>query len=227
MKTDPMFNLKHKNKLSKEQKVTIGLLVTGLLSILLVLITVYGQFTGTFQIKVTHIAEKKGILLSLTDDFGNSTDKLTLDPIRDIEDIIEENIVRISEILVSEGGQYVDPDGNKNYIAYTFYLKNVGSEVVDIRYDLTVLAQRNNLADATTIIIYEHSQTGEDMQKRYYYKSEGTDHLGFHRIPDFKVGEIRKFTLIAFVDGHRSNPSMKGGAVKFNLVFTVETADEE
>lgn len=227
MKTDPMFNLKHKTKLTKAQKVTIGLIVTGLFSILLMLITIYGQFTGTFLIKVTHIAKKKGVLLSLNNDFGDASDKLVINPIREIEDILEENIVRISEILVSEGGQYVDPDGNNNYIAYTFYIKNVGEEVVDIRYDLRVLAQRNNLADATTIILYEHSETGEDYEKIYYLKQEGTDYLGGNRIQDFKVNEVRKFTLIAFIDGHRSNPSMKGGAVKFTLVFTVESADEE
>lgn len=227
MKTDPMFNLKKKYKLTKEQKVTIGLIVTGLLSILLILITIYGQFTGTFLIKLTHSAEKKGIQLSLTDDFGNPKEKLVLNPVNNTEDMIEENLVRrIEEILASEGGQYEDPDGNKNYIAYTFYLKNVGEEVVNIRYDFRLLAQQKNLGDAMTIIFYEHSQTGEDPLKNYYHKRQGTDYLGGNRIPNFEVNEVIKFTLIVYIDGHLSNPSMLGGAVKINLVFTVETAEE-
>jgi len=94
MRTDPMFNLKTKNKLSKETKVTIGLIVTGILSILLVLITIYGQFTGTFLIKLTHVAERKGIVLFEDRDSIGGEEKLVLEPVRDTLDILEENILR-------------------------------------------------------------------------------------------------------------------------------------
>ncbi|MGI6781479.1 MAG: hypothetical protein ACOX56_01380 [Acholeplasmataceae bacterium] len=226
MKTDPMFNLSTKKKFTREQKVTIGLIVTGILSILLVLITIYGQYTGTFVIKLTHTAEKKGIKLSQTNDFINKTERLVLNPVNDTEDMIEENIIRIDEILASEGGQYEDPDGNYNYIAYTFFLKNVGEEVVNLRYDFRIVSQQKNLDRAMTIIFYEHSLTGEEPQKDYYHKTSENNYLGGKRIPNFQVGETRKFTLIVFIDGVRSNATMLGGAVKINLIFTVETAEE-
>ena len=225
MRTDPMFHLKTKKKLTKEQKVTIGLIVTGILSILLVIITIYGQFTGTFVIKLTHTAEKKGIKLSQTDSFLEKTEKLVLNPVSDTEDMIEENIVRIGEILQSEGGQYEDPDGNENYIAYTFFLKNVGEEVVNIKYHFRIVSQQRNLDDSTMIIFYEHSTTGEPPIKTYYFKEDDDNYLGGKEIMNFEVGEIRKFTLIVFVDGNRSSPDMLGGAVKINLIFNIETAE--
>ena len=226
MRTDPMFNLKTKNKLSKETKVTIGLIVTGILSILLVLITIYGQFTGTFLIKLTHVAERKGIVLFEDRDSIGGEEKLVLEPVRDTLDILEENILRIGEILESEGGQYIDPDGNNNYIAYTFYLKNNGEEVVDISYGFRIVGSQKNLDDAMMIIFYEHSNTGEEPVKRYFYKVDDNDYLGGDKIPNLQVGEMRKFTIIVYIDGNRSNATMLGGAVKINLVFTVDTAGE-
>ncbi len=226
MKTDPLFNLKQKNKLSKEKKVTIGLIITGILSLLVVLVTIYGQFTGTFLIKLTSAAERKGILLATDYGFETETEKLVLNPINNVEDIIESNIVRIDEILASEGGQYEDPDGNDYYIAYTFYIKNSGQEVVDVRYDLSLLRQHKRLGEALAIIMYIDNLDGNPPEKEVYYKEAGTNILGTKRFENFEVGDMKKITIIAFIDGHRSNPEMLGGAVKIQLVFTVETADD-
>lgn len=225
MKTDPMFQLKTKKKLSREFKITVGLIITGLLSIILVLITIYGQYTGTFLIKLTEDAEKKGITLSESSGFSGETEKLVLNPIHDVDDMIESNILKLDEILASEGGHYEDPDGNYNYIAYTFYIKNNGEEVVDIRYDFSIINDQKNLGKAMTIIFYEHSTTGEGLQKYYFHKDSDSNHLGGNTISNFQVGEMKKFTLIVFIDGHRSNSTMRGGAVKLNLVFTVLTAE--
>ncbi len=227
MKTDPLFNLKQKNIFTREKKITFALIITGLLSIILVLITVYGQFTGTFLVKLTYAAEKKGIMLSESGDFTDSTEKLTLKPIQDVEDIVESNLLRIDEILAAPGGHYDDPDGNNYYVAYNFFLKNVGDEVVDIRYDFRVLAQQKRLDKATTVIFYEHGSTGEAPIKKYFMQEEDENYLGGSRIPNFNVNEVMKFTLIVYIDGNRSNETMLGGAVKIDLVFTIETAGRE
>lgn len=88
------------------------------------------------------------------------------------------------------------------------------------------MAAQKNLDDAMMIIFYEHSNTGEEPVKRYFYKEDGNDYLGGEKIPNLQVGEMRKFTLIVYIDGNRSNATMLGGAVKINLVFTVDTAGE-
>ncbi|NMA05902.1 MAG: hypothetical protein GX931_06000 [Acholeplasmataceae bacterium] len=226
MKTDPLFNLKQKNRLSREKKVTLGLIITGILSFLVVLVTIYGQFTGTFLIKLTSAAERKGILLATDHGFESETEKLVLNPISNVEDILESNIVRIEEILASEGGQYEDPDGNNYYIAYTFFVKNSGREVIDVRYDLTLLRQHKRLGEALAVIMYIDNLDGTPPEKEIYYKKEGSNLLGAKRFENFEVDEVKKITIITFIDGHRSNPEMLGGAVKIQLVFTVETADE-
>lgn len=227
MKTDPLFNLKQKNKLSREKKVTLGLIITGILSFLVVLITIYGQFTGTFLIKLTSAAERKGILLATDYGFETETERLVLNPISEIEDIIESNIVRIDEILASEGGQYVDPDGNKYYIAYTFYIKNSGQEVIDVKYDLMIAKQHKRLGEALAIIMYIDELDGTQPEKEVYYKPEGSNLMGTKKFADFEPGDIKKITIIAFIDGHYSTPQMLGGAVKIQLIFGVETADDE
>lgn len=223
MKTEPLFNLKQ-NKMSNSKKVTIGLIITGILSLILVLITIYGQFTGTFLIKLTYSAERKGILLSEDVGFTDGKERLILNPVSNVEDMIEENIVKIDEILASEGGQFVDED-NQNYVAYTFYIKNSGQEVVDVRYDLMVTKAHKNLDKALKIIMYQDDLNGEELSKDYYQKQGDSSHLGSKRFANFKPDEMKKITIIAFIDGHLSDPSMLGGAVRINLVFTIETAD--
>lgn len=223
MRTEPLFNLKQ-NKMSRSKKVTIGLIITGILSLILVLITVYGQFTGTFLIKLTYSAERKGILLSEDVEFTEGKERLILNPISNVEDMIEENIVKIDEIFASTGGQFVDPD-NKNYVAYTFYIKNSGQEVVDVRYDLMITKAHKNLDKALKIIMYQDDLIGEPLEKDYYVKQDNSTHLGSKRFADFKPEDMKKITIIAFIDGELSTPEMLGGAVRINLVFTIETAD--
>lgn len=223
MRTEPLFNLKQ-NKMSRSKKVTIGLIITGILSLILVLITVYGQFTGTFLIKLTYSAERKGILLSEDVEFTEGKERLILNPISNVEDMIEENIVKIDEIFASTGGQFVDPD-NKNYVAYTFYIKNSGQEVVDVRYDLMITKAHKNLDKALKIIMYQDDLIGEPLAKDTYVKQENSTHLGSKRFADFKPEDMKKITIIAFIDGELSTPEMLGGAVRINLVFTIETAD--
>ncbi len=226
MKTDPLFNLKQKKRLSREKKVTLGLIITGILSLLVMLVTIYGQFTGTFLIKLTGAAERKGILLATDYGFETETEKLVLNPISNVEDIIESNIVRIDEILASEGGQYVDPDGNDYYIAYTFYIKNSGQEVINIKYDLLLAKQHKRLGEALAVIIYVDNLDGTPLEKEVYYKQEGSNVLGTKRFENFKIDDIKKITIITFIDGHYSTPEMLGGAVKVQLIFGVETAEE-
>ncbi|MGI6360372.1 MAG: hypothetical protein ACOX02_04980 [Acholeplasmatales bacterium] len=226
MKTDPLFNLKQKRRLSREKKVTLGLIITGFLSLLVVLITIYGQFTGTFLIKLTSAAERKGISLATDYGFETETEKLVLNPISDVEDIIESNIIRIDEILASDGGQYVDPDGNNYYIAYTFYIKNSGREVINIKYDLILAKQYKRLGEALAVIIYVDNLDGTQPEKEVYYKQEGSNVLGTKRFENFEVDAVKKITIIAFIDGHYSTSKMLGGAVKIQLVFGVETAEE-
>lgn len=226
MKTDPLFNLQQKNKLSKEKKVTLGLIITGILSFLVVLITIYGQFTGTFLIKLTSAAERKGILLATDYGFATETEKLVLNPISEVEDILESNIVRIDEILASEGGQYEDPDGNEYYIAYTFYIKNSGQEVIDVKYDLMLARQHRRLGEALAVIMYIDDLDGTPPVKETYHKPADSSLMGTKKFPNFQPGEIKKITIIAFIDGHYSTPDMLGGAVKIQLIFSVETADE-
>lgn len=223
MRTEPLFQLKQ-NRMTNRKKVTIGLIITGILSLIVLLITIYGQFTGTFLIKLTYAAERKGILLSTDSNFTDSTDKLILTPVSNVEDMIESNLIHIDEILASEGGQYVDPDGNENYVAYTFFIKNTGAEVVDIRYDLMIVKQYKHLDDAITTLMYIDYLDDSPIEKIRYNKTDGKRHLGTKKFQNFMPNDVYKITIISFIDGELSNPSMLGGAVKINLVFTVETA---
>ncbi len=220
MRTDPIFNLKDQKK-SKSKFVILGLVITGLLSLVIILTTIYGQFTGTFLITMSHDANQKGIKLSLNEDLSNPEEKLSLIPIAGIEDILEENIVRIDDILAGPGGHYQDPDGVDDYIAYNFYLQNTGEEVINLKYHIRIVEAYKKLDDALTIILYEVNDEGEPIKE--VYRKDDSRLIGEKIIYNFRPKEVKKFTLIAFIDGRYSTPEMLGGGVKLNIVFTLDT----
>lgn len=220
MRTAPIFGFKPKKKL-RGKIVALGLLITGFISLMVIITTIYGQFTGTFLIKMSHDADLKGIHLSESGDFDDRTEKLSLIPKSDLDDLIEENIVRIDEILDAPGGQYIDPDGEDNYIAYNFYIRNTGKEVINLRYDLNITAAEKKLDNAVVIILYKQDENGI-VRERFH--KEDSWYLGGDIIYNFKPGDTIKYTFIAYIDGLYSTPEMLGGGVKVNLVFKIDNA---
>lgn len=225
MRVSELFNIKEDKKKSK---VWLILLATGILSLLIAVITVYGQYTGTYLISITKNAQNKGIAISETKDFSELKYDIKFKPLNDLTDISESWLD--IEVAENTDGQYYEE--GQEYIAFTFYLKNTGHETVNINYQIKIRDDYKNVGNATIFKVREYEEDGDDFKllkdtnySRYYVG--GKDVIGDVNITRFRVGEVRKFTFFVWFDGELSKPEMMGGAIKFDWVFGITSGIED
>lgn len=215
---------------------TLGIIITGLLSIAFVVITFYGQNTGNFTMSVDYEAVSRGIILSETEDFENPRSQLTALPIGYARDITY-NWLKLDEVHGTDGA-YVDPD--YEYVAYTFYVLNNGFETVDINYHIRISDVHKDLDGAVRFLVIEdgvesifqkEDQPDEFGNMPYYpsdypptqnFLSENTVMRG--RFTNFKPGNVKKFSIVIWLEGYDpdTNDSVMGGMLKSFMNFSIE-----
>ena len=109
----------------------IGILITGLLSAFIGLVAYFGQYMGTFVISLDDASLALGISLSEHEDFAESNSRLLVNPVNSANPTTFTDI-KFAD-AVSTDGDMDKSDGN-NYIAYTFYLENMGDETIHYWY---------------------------------------------------------------------------------------------
>ena len=225
MKVSELFNIKEDKKKSK---IWILLLITGALSLLIAVITVYGQYTGNYLISITKQAQKKGIAISETNDFNELKSDIKFKPLNDLTDI-SESWLDIGEAENTDGQYYTE---GLEYIAFTFYLKNTGDETINVNYQIKVLDDYKNIGLATIFKVREYVNINNEFRLKddiNYSKAfnDNKDTIASVDILGFRTGEVRKFTFFVWFDGEYSKPEMMGGAIKFDWVFGITSSLEE
>lgn len=217
---------------NKKRYVQIGLLVTGILSLLVIFVTIYGQHAGVFTISITKEAYRKGIAISTSIDFPEDEylSSLKVNPAIEVDNIVEQ-VIRQEEAENTDG-QYIDPD-RPDYIAYTFYLTNTGSEVVDVNYTMRVLSQHKKIGNATSVKIIESLYNEE---KKLVEKLDDAlyPQIGLSKdnevdidIKGLRPRQIKKFTVLIWFNGPDTDETMIGGAIKLDWVFSIQKARKE
>lgn len=209
---------------------TLGVIVTGMLSVAFAMITFYGQNAGNFVMSVDTAARLRGITMSIDPTFESSTSRLMTDPIDSARDVTYAWIKR--EEIVATNGNYVDED--HDYVAYTFYVKNEGYETVDLRYYMRITDTYGSLDAAIRILIIEEGvetlYMKQDTEEVDYspYMPEAELFLTSATImrkvvSNFKPGDIRKYSVVIWLEGHDPDTidSVMGGMIKMTMNFTI------
>ncbi len=234
MKLSSVLQVKKRQKKSRLYHMIF--LASGMLSIIFVLITFYGQNAGNFLMTVDYEAYKRGIILSKDDTFSNPQARLMT---RAVDEAIDMNYawLKLDEVKLAQGN-YIDPDFD--YIAYTFHLKNNGSETVDIGYHIRITDVYKNMDAAIRILVIEDDV--ETVYKKPESSSSGTPVAEIpnnikpvhfltdtivtrKRIPNFKPGDVRKFSIVIWIEGTDPDTvdDILGGMVKLQMTFAIDT----
>lgn len=236
MRISEVFNMDEKKK-KKRFLFRFWFFITGLLSLVIILVTVYGQNTGTFLIGMTNEAADKGIMVSDDKEFTNPQERLKVNQVDGVEDMLFEWI-KLDEAEATDG-QYIDPE-HPNYIAYTFYLKNVGKEVVDLEYNLQIVSDYNDVRNAAIIRVREFKDNNgiftELIRDVEYRRDSESNRLketvfvnntgdSFNKVINFRPGEIRKISFFLWLDGRYTTPDMKGGAFKMSFSIAITSGE--
>jgi hypothetical protein len=203
---------------------TIGALITGLLSSVIIFTTIYGQYTGTFTLSLQRDALEKGIELSDTFDFKNPKTSLSILPVTEIGDMVEGNLN--IEAARNQDGQYMDPT-IPYYVAYTFYLRNSGQEVINLYYRLRVVDSYKGVETAVMVKYIEEDLNTLTYSDKNYTKNLDNSYIIDEYITNFLEGHVKKITIFLWFDGELTTPAMIGGGIKLELVYTISSGNED
>jgi len=213
---------------------SLGIIITGMLSLTFGVITFYGQNAGNMIMSVDPSAAMRGIRLSIDPDpdAPHTLTRLMSEPIEDAKDITYAWI-KLDEVQDTLGN-YTDED--HDYVAYTFYVKNDGAETVDLRYYIKITEVYNNLDKGIRVILIDEGQETlymkPDSTNDTYYPDTMpaaehflTQSIIMRRIvPNFKPGERRKITVVIYLEGYDpdTNDDLMGGMIKLQMNFTID-----
>ena len=201
----------------------IGYLFSGCIMLLLSFLTYYGQNSGNFVMSVDEDAFKRGIAISDSSSFETMNRWLTADPVEDVRDTTLQHI-DLFEIINAEGAY---KETRSNYLAYTFFLRNVGSETTPVDYEVVITNQSKNIADAIRVMIIVDGQVAYDEQGIRYIECESkkmyqapdkhdivykdylqdftlfksTDIICSERIFDIRPEQTKKISVIMWLEG--------------------------
>lgn len=214
--------------------VTLGVILFGLLSLGFGVVTFYGLSTGTFVIEMSEEPARRGIQLSETNDFeNNGTSRLYADPQEGYEEATY-SYLKIEEAM-KQDGMYVDQQAD--YMAYTFYLKNSGNEMVDLVYNLSIIDVTKSLDEYIRLLVVVDDMAGNVTQSMFMKPDDEVKYyppdypVAKHFISDtlvsnevitmFQVGQIKKISIFMWIEGYDTHPGMERGSIKLDMKFNV------
>jgi hypothetical protein len=219
------------------QRRTLSLLfsASGVLSLIFVLITFYGQQAGNFVMSVDYDSYKRGIVLSNTETLNNPQPRLMTNPVYGARDMTY-SWLKLEEVTQTEGN-YTDPD--YDYVAYTFYLTNNGFETVDIVYHIRIIDNYKAMDSAIRVLVIE------DGVETIYQKPDtpqGSVPISYtlplqmtekflsdtiimrKRIMNFQPQTVMKFSVVVWIEGldPDTTDDIIGGMIKLQMNFSIE-----
>jgi hypothetical protein len=229
----------------------IGYLISGCIMLLLAFLTYYGQNSGNFVMSVDEDAFKRGIAISDSSTFETMNRWLTADPVEDVRDTTLQHI-DLFEIINAEGAY---KETRSNYLAYTFFLRNVGSETTPVDYEVVITNQSKNIAEAIRVMIIVDGQVAYDEQGIRYIECESktmyqapdkhdivykdylqdftlfksTDIICSERIFDIRPEQTKKISVVMWLEGEDPEciETLASAKIKITMNLSIPKYAEE
>ncbi len=229
---DEQDSIKLNSEKLKERERKIRVIKIGILIILMFLIIIYFILrvvyeTGDFTISLDpNFAQKSGLVMYERKD--DEIDKLILKATK-VEFMDNISVKWLPKNLneLGEGSHNGD-----NYLAYSFYLQNKGSDVINYWYQILIDDVIKNVDKAIRVMVYRNDEkiiyakanetTGEAEEGTEVFYSDREIMVKGRK--DFKPNDIDKFTIVIYLEG--DDPDCKdeliGGEMKMHMEITEE-----
>lgn len=188
------------------------------------LVSYFYDKMGSFTIKVNkYDMARQGITLSETKDIKNPKSRLQADIKVDMYNISGKDLPK--DLNDHDGSHNGD-----NYIAYTFYLANSGSDTVAVKYSLNMSKITKNVDSAIRVRLYEDGKATDYAKSKTNGKPEagttpfpGAFVAANGVIDTFSPGDIRKYTVVIWLEGDDPDciNDIIGGSMKFDMSFDI------
>ncbi len=224
-------NIKLNSQKIRERDIKINAIKLGLIIMALFLIIIYFLLKafyegGDFTVSLDQAFAKKSGLIMFERE--GDADKRVLKA-KKAEYIDNISIKWIPEDINKQGEGSHNGD---NYLAYSFYVENKGSEVVNYWYEIIIDDVIKNADEAIRVMVYLNdektvyakasSKTGEAEEgtKMFYSENE----VAVEQRKDFQPGDIDKFTIVVFIEGDDPEclDNLIGSEMKMHMDITEE-----
>ncbi len=178
--------------------------------------------TGRFSVSIENPDTLYAITLCEHPDFRTRSSRLTNDQ--------QVRITNISGSILPKNIDQIDGEHNgENYLAYTFYCKNIGSQETDMRYELTFNNVTNHVDECMRVRLYvdgvptNFAKTRSDGTgtESYFCDKvfEGRYLVTRNTVEKVAPNAYVKFTVVIWVEGDDPdcNDSVVNGKIKFDM----------
>ena len=142
-------------------------------------------------------------------------------------------VTNITKAWLPKGLEKKDGSHNgKNYLAYTFYLKDTGTKDLEYNTTMTITGVSKSADEAVRIQIYKNGKeatyakgkyTARDTAETDATKWVNNDTVIKVKDSKLKAGAYDKFTVVMWIEGNDKEcvDAIRGGSVRSQMVFDV------
>lgn len=212
-----------------KRRAGVALIVAVLVLLLLWIISWLLTTVGDLVIEVENGAAKKGITISEMADGTDPTLKLSAAAVEEVTNITYDWLP-LNE-LDAEGVQ--GEHNGKNYLAYTFYLTNNGSETLDYNSRLVITGVAKSADEALRVMIYKngeptvyakHNMDDSPLEEVVNFEFVDDEIICNTESTGLKPGDVDKYTIVTWIEGDDPEciNDIMGGFVKMMWLFNVD-----
>ena len=215
--------------LIRMDKVQIILLSLMLLVCILFVAAFMQEKMGNFTINLDRLElYRKGISIADNGNFDGATARLKADV---VEDATNMSIEDLPEDIDSQEGNH----NGKNYMAYTYYVRNAGKEDLAYQASINLDSCAKGAENAVRVAVWKNGE-------RVVYAapaSDGGEELGCtnfkskkvvcnYKEDNFLVGNVDKYTIVIWMEGDDPEcvDSIIGGSVQFSMRIDADYDDK-
>lgn len=184
---------------------------------------------GNFTINLNRLELfRRGVAIADNGDFKNATARLAADAVDNGTNIAADDLpADLDDIDGSHNG--------KNYVAYTFYIRNAGKTDLGYSAKLKVVSASKGVDKAARVRVYRNGEPttyaaaaadGNPEPNTEPFASKDVVTTISHN--NFRVGDVDKYTVVIWLDGDDPECVDKiiGGAVEFGFDFDSSETDD-
>ena len=208
----------------------IHIILMGMMTLVAVLflIAFSQEKMGNFTINLNRLElYRRGIAISDSGDFENATARLTASAVKDATNISIEDLPK--NLDKKEGSH-----NGKNYMAYTYYVRNAGKEDLSYIARITMDSAAKGAEDAVRVAVWKNgkrvvyakaAKNGKAEKGCKKFKSK--DIVCQYKEDQFLVGNVDKYTIVIWMEGDDPEcvDSIIGGSVQFSMNIDSDYGD--
>lgn len=184
---------------------------------------------GNFTINLNRLElYRKGISIADNGDFDGATARLTASTVEDATNI---SIDDLPEDIDNLDGSH----NGKNYMAYTYYVRNAGKEDLGYKASITLDSCAKGAEKAVRVAVWRNGERvvyaapaadGGEENGCKNFKSD--DVVCSYTEKKFLVGNVDRYTIVIWMEGDDPEcvDSIIGGSVEFSMKIDADYKDE-